>query len=1083
MSPTPTSPLPTASASTSTDDQAHAGGDGPSATRKRARETEEHVKYSESVSPTDHSAGLKLESSAGAAPTSTSNFRNVSACNRCRSRKNRCDQRLPACSGCVKARIKCVGFDPVSKRSIPRNYVYYLESRVAMLENLCREGGVNFPAAEEDLGIREDVVDGRGIMPFPPQLSEREESKGGERSGEEGNLKAQSGISGQQNSLDPALQNVDDHEKLDKLVSNIGMVSVQGASDSRYLGSTSGISFARVVFAAVKSSISHPPTERNGTQQQPKVKTNPSDAATGGGTSMRDSFFGLHTKPNIKPAPFPDKGVGLRLVSLYFEHANPQMPILHRPEFMAMFERVYSTDSKKRTSRELYMLNIVFAIGSGIIMDSSANLQQRSSDGSTGADDSSDAGLPNRKKQRLSPSHQHQPEEYHSSAIVHLESFLGSSPAAEGFGGGLEELQAVLLLAGLALLRPVAPGLWYIVGVAVRLGVDLGLHSEDGDSLPKGTAPGSRSNSDAAETSALGRKQWIRDLRRRLWWCVYSFDRLVSACVGRPFGITDQVVTTEFPSLLDDSRITREGFLEDTEGQLIPSYKIVSHHYFRLRLLQSEILQVLQHRQAQQSRSAGTNRENRFMHTGLPSPFLARFSSFRDWRADVDRRLSEWKESAPKQHQIGVAFTPLLLELNYWQAVIMLYRQSLSVPESLAGELRATPGEDLSPNRVGFDEQEDEQAVFLKVAQAGQSVLRTYRQLHRLKLVNYTFLATHHLFMSGISFLYAIWHSTLVRSQLTLDDVDFTILAATSVLTDLIEKCPPAEACRDAFARMSKATISMCMSTTGFGTVSNLGTQPISTARGHGHSQQESDIERPNPYSTGRQNTRRPAPRFDMNLRDLFTQNEAGQQQQLLSRNTVPREWHGAREHRASTSETPGARSEPLTHPISTEPLSHQHQDRRSSTASSSTNPQHYHPPHAPTFPPHRLAHPPAPSPHLPSYHSQPPRNSHFSSTFPDASQTDFNLADLDFLDTFSTAEPSQDFWFGGNGGEILDLGFGTGGTSGAWEEGGTGWEFAGENVGTGASAGATGAFDLYDGFYFGHGGCGAGGSEGGGAL
>jgi hypothetical protein len=44
--------------------------------------------------------------------------------------------------------------------------------------------------------------------------------------------------------------------------------------------------------------------------------------------------------------------------------------------------------------------------------------------------------------------------------------------------------------------------------------------------------------------------------------------------------------------------------------------------------------------------------------------------------------------------------------------------------------------------------------VFLKVAEAGQKVLRLYRQLHRVRLVNYTFLATHHLFMAGI---YSPW--------------------------------------------------------------------------------------------------------------------------------------------------------------------------------------------------------------------------------------------------------------------------------------------------------------------------------------
>ena len=43
------------------------------------------------------------------------------------------------------------------------------------------------------------------------------------------------------------------------------------------------------------------------------------------------------------------------------------------------------------------------------------------------------------------------------------------------------------------------------------------------------------------------------------------------------------------------------------------------------------------------------------------------------------------------------------------------------------------------------------------------------------------------------------------------------MLAATSVLSDLSAKCPPAEACRDAFDRMARATIKMCLSTTGFG--------------------------------------------------------------------------------------------------------------------------------------------------------------------------------------------------------------------------------------------------------------------------
>jgi hypothetical protein len=44
----------------------------------------------------------------------------------------------------------------------------------------------------------------------------------------------------------------------------------------------------------------------------------------------------------------------------------------------------------------------------------------------------------------------------------------------------------------IALLRPVAPGRWDIVGVAVRLAIDLGLHHEDGtgiDSIGEEYAP------------------------------------------------------------------------------------------------------------------------------------------------------------------------------------------------------------------------------------------------------------------------------------------------------------------------------------------------------------------------------------------------------------------------------------------------------------------------------------------------------------------------------------------------------------------------------------------------------------------
>lgn len=647
-------------------------------------------------------------------------------------------RRYPA--GAIPTLLKAL-VSPVDPMLLDANiccsYVFYLETRVEQLEALLRANNLSFPPAE-NLEYCSRVGE-TGMIKSPTEAHSVHSEH------------IDSGAGRHQN-------NGDENNRLQKLVSKSGMSGVPGASNPRYLGSTSGVSFARVVFAAVQSSVSdqRSTSDKNGVRPYKPIAGN---SAMATGTSMRDSFFGLHTKPTIHPAPFPDKDLGHRLVTLYFEHANPQIPVLHKGQFMQMFEQAYADEGRIRGPRELYMLNMVFAIGGGIIM------------GDMGKTDSNSM-----KPEDGKGSKQAQPEEYHASAIVHLEACLSNS------GGGLEELQAVLLLANFALLRPVPPGLWYIIGVAVRLAVDLGLHYEDGKDIESGLG---ESNTQASEMlkREKGRREFIRDLRRRLWWCTYSFDRLVSVCVGRPFGISDQVITTEFPSLLEDKYVTVSGFMDPPQDLSEPTYKLVAHHYFRLRLLQSEILQVLQFQQAQIARTTGQNETNPHMHTHLPSPFLSKYDSFRSWRIDIDRRLYEWKTSAPTKQETGVAFSTEFLDLNYWQAIIMLYRQSLSVPAMFEGEYN-TSTEVNSPAVLNVELREDEDRVYLKVAEAGQRILRLYRQLHLVGLVNYTYLATHHLFMAGISYLYAIWHSPIVRSRLVsrvpTDSSDHLVLLDTN---------------------------------------------------------------------------------------------------------------------------------------------------------------------------------------------------------------------------------------------------------------------------------------------------------------
>lgn len=116
----------------------------------------------------------------------------------------------------------------------------------------------------------------------------------------------------------------------------------------------------------------------------------------------------------------------------------------------------------------------------------------------------------------------------------------------------------------------------------------------------------------------------------------------------------------------------------------------------------------------------------------------------------MDQRLYQWKEDAPQQEDIAAQFSVQFLELNYWQAIIMLYRQSLSGPPNQASQANTLEDLDSSMSMGATGDAEDEH-VYLKIAEAGQKVLMLYRQLHRIHLVNYTYLATVHLFMAGTS--------------------------------------------------------------------------------------------------------------------------------------------------------------------------------------------------------------------------------------------------------------------------------------------------------------------------------------------
>jgi hypothetical protein len=70
---------------------------------------------------------------------SSSQARIAQACDRCRSKKIKCDGIRPCCSQCSNVGFECKTSDKLSRRAFPRGYTESLEERVRSLEAEVRE--------------------------------------------------------------------------------------------------------------------------------------------------------------------------------------------------------------------------------------------------------------------------------------------------------------------------------------------------------------------------------------------------------------------------------------------------------------------------------------------------------------------------------------------------------------------------------------------------------------------------------------------------------------------------------------------------------------------------------------------------------------------------------------------------------------------------------------------------------------------------------------------------------------------------------------------------------------------------------
>src|SRR5882672_3374111 len=81
---------------------------------------------------------------------------------------------------------------------------------------------------------------------------------------------------------------------------------------------------------------------------------------------------------------------------------------------------------------------------------------------------------------------------------------------------------------------------WINAGQALRRAQDLGLHVSNCSRSDRYLHAFLQRSPRRLQLSALE-----KEIRRRVWWCVYGLDRVLSMCLGRPSGASDDDCDTE----------------------------------------------------------------------------------------------------------------------------------------------------------------------------------------------------------------------------------------------------------------------------------------------------------------------------------------------------------------------------------------------------------------------------------------------------------------------------------------------------------------------------------------------------------
>ncbi|KAH8698544.1 fungal-specific transcription factor domain-containing protein [Talaromyces proteolyticus] len=240
------------------------------------------------------------------------------ACDRCRSKKIRCDGIRPCCSQCSSVGFECKTSDKLSRRAFPRGYTESLEERVRSLESEVRE-------LKDLLDEKDEKIELLSRIHSFASPSQKPRSPG-----------------------HPAGAAASAERKKSEVSDNKGVIHVQLSSSLSTKSSSaatpfSGPSSVRAFSNSFKAKLSE-----NGSSVSTKALT---------------AFPAkIYHSPN-QTSGLPPRLESDQLIGIYFQEWAPLYPVVHRPAILKAYD-IYVTKPKSLQSQPhvVTQLNLIFAI-------------------------------------------------------------------------------------------------------------------------------------------------------------------------------------------------------------------------------------------------------------------------------------------------------------------------------------------------------------------------------------------------------------------------------------------------------------------------------------------------------------------------------------------------------------------------------------------------------------------------------------------------------------------------------------------------------------------------------------------------